>query len=299
MRILIIGATGLIGTAVTRCLVAAGHKVAGLARSDPNIAAITALGATPLRVDLADPASLRATLLNADATICTAAIPVQDDEYSLVDRILTNYKGTGKSFIFTSGSGVLGQRSWGEWSEDSFAEDDEFIPSKYILKRRQTELRTRAATQDNVRAMVIRPPAVWGATSHPILGLFADSLKKTGQVCYIGRGLNLYSYVHVDDLAELYLRAIEKGSAGALYHAVAGEVNNRTLAEALAVVRGVSTHSVNADEAMAIWDKFAVLVVLSTCSRTRSPRARGELGWRPQQTDLVQAVLDGTLYGRA
>lgn len=298
MRIFVIGATGHIGSHVSARLLATGHEVIGFARSETAADKLRAMGVTPHLGDVADIDDLARMALAADATIFAPQLPNQEQEYAVVDALLAACKGTGKTFIFTSGTGVLGQRTWGEWSEDTFAEDDEFVPAKYALRRRHTELRTRVAAQDGVRAMVIRAPAVWGGGSHVIIERMLASIEKTGEVCYIGRGLNLYSHVHVEDLAELYRLALEKGVAGALYHAVAGELNNRTIAEYVARQRGVETRSVTPDEAMEIWDKFSVLFILSASSRSRSPRSRRELGWAPVHADVGQAILDGALDGR-
>jgi len=297
MNVLVIGASGYIGSHVTARLAAAGHEVTGIARSAEAAAKVAAAGGRPCIGDVMDHASLLARAQDADATIFAAQL-TQEEEYETVDRLLTGLKGSGKTFIFTSGTGVLGQRTMGEWSEDTFAEDDEFVPSKYILRRRQTELRTRVAAQDGVRAMVIRPPVIWGDGYHGFVDNLLASIEKTGAACYIGRGLNLYTHVHVEDLAELYRLAVEQGTAGALYHAAGGELNNRMLAECVARQRGVETRSVTPGEAMEIWNKFTVLVVLGVSSRSRSPRSRRELGWTPVHVDVADAVLKGELNGR-
>src|SRR3546814_11421310 len=116
----------------------------------------------------------------------------------MMDRI----EGTGKNFIFTSGTGVLSQRTDGDWSEDSFAEEDEFVPSKYIGARKQTEDLVRAAAERGIRAFVVRPPLIWGNGGCPAITNFYKSATKTGAVCYLGRGLHLYSNVHVADLTD-------------------------------------------------------------------------------------------------
>jgi len=297
MKVFVIGATGYIGSHVTARLIAAGHEVTGFARNAAGAANVAALGAKPWIGDVLEAGPLLAEALAADATIFAPQL-TQEEEYQVVDGLLEGLKGSGKTFIFTSGTGVLGQRTMGEWSEDAFAEDDEFVPSKYILRRRQTELRTRVAAQDGIRSMVIRPPVIWGDGYHGFVDNLLQSIEKTGKACYVGRGLNLYTHVHIDDLAELYRLALEKGVAGALYHAASGELNNRMLAECVARRQGVETLSVTPSQAMEIWSKFTVLVVLGVSSRSRSPRSRRELGWTPVHVDVAQAVLDGELNGR-
>ena len=293
MKVFVIGASGFVGSGITRHL-AQSHEVRALARSTASADRITGLGAEPVSGSVEDLDALTGFAAEADAVVFVPQL-MQDVEQTTVRALLDSYSGTNKTFIFTSGTGVLGQRTFGEWSEDTFAEDDEFIPSKYLVTRRHTELLTRAAAQSGVRAMVVRPPAIWGAGFHPFVRDILTSIDKTGDACYIGRGLNLYTHVCLDDLAELYGRVLTDGTAGALYHAAGGELNNRMLAECVARANGTKTRSVNLEEAFEIWGKFTPLVTLGVSSRTRSPRSRRELGWAPKRTDVAQAILDGEL----
>lgn len=298
MNIFLIGGSGYLGSHVTRRMIDAGHKLVGFARSDAAADKIAALGAMPMIGDLTDEVRVSAAVTNADCTIFAPQLPTQDEEQRIVQTMLGALKGSNKTFIFTSGTGVLGQRTDGEWSEDSFAEDDEFVPSKYIITRRHTELLCRVAAADGVRSMVIRPPMIWGNGYHGAVNKILESIEKTGSACYIGSGRNLYTQVHVDDLSDLFLLAVEKGRAGALYHAASGELNNRSIAEYVAQQQGVSARSISMSEAMEIWGKFTPLVVLGVSSRSRCPIARRELGWAPTRLDLVDHILAGDLNGR-
>jgi nucleoside-diphosphate-sugar epimerase len=219
-------------------------------------------------------------------------------EQAVVRALLDSLAGTGKTFIFTSGTGVLSQRTDGAWSEDSFAEDDPFVPSKYVGVRCETERMVRAAAEHGVRAMVVRPPLIWGNGTNNVIKAIYESARKTGAVCYMGAGLNLYSNVHVDDLAEIYRLAIEKGIAGALYHAVSGEENYRSMAERAARVLGVKTRSVGFGEAKTLWGDFLALIAFSMCSRSRSPRSRLELGWQPRvdRLDILEEVSNPAFW---
>ena len=122
-------------------------------------------------------------------------------------------------------------------------------------------------------------------------------MKTTGAACYIGAGLNLYSNVHVDDLAEIYRVALERGQAGALYHAVGGETNWRTLARAVAKVCGVEARSVSIDEAKEIWGPFIGPLFFGLSSRSRAMVTRRDLGWSPRHLDLEEDILTGSYAG--
>jgi nucleoside-diphosphate-sugar epimerase len=298
MHIFFIGATGYIGSHAVKRLIAAGYHVTGMARNERGRAKLEAIGASVFLGDAEDLQALNREAALADVTIFSPQLPSQDQEYATVASLLQGYSGTGKTFIFTSGTGVLGQRTDGAWSEDSFAEDDPFVTSKYVTRRRETELLVQAAAQQNVRAMVIRPPMIWGSGYYGLVDRILHSIERTGSACYIGAGMNLYTNVHVDDLAELFHLVVEKGISGALYHGVSGELNNRTVAELVARQQGVSARSVTFAEAIEIWDKVAVLIVLGVSSRSRSPRARSELGWVPTRLDLYDQILAGALNTR-
>ena len=186
---------------------------------------------------------------------------------------------------------MLAQRTDGEWSEDSFAEDEPFVPARTIGFRLVTETLVReAGTSGTARAMVVRPPAIWGNGGSGHLRMFYASAARLGAVGYLGAGLNLYSHVHVDDLAQVYRLALERGTPGALYHAVAGEVNNRTIAEAVAADLGLPARSIDLATGIACWGKFEALIGMAVCSRSRSPRTRRELGWQPRHRDLLSEI---------
>lgn len=123
---------------------------------------IKALGATAVPGSAEDLDALVRYAGEADTTVFVGPWLIQDVEKQTVSALLKAYAHIGKRFIFTSETGVLGQRTLGEWREDTFAEDNEFVPSKYLTTRRQTELFVRASSQNSVHAMVVRPPAIWG-----------------------------------------------------------------------------------------------------------------------------------------
>ena len=290
MRILVLGATGYLGSHIARHLKASGHQVSGLSRTSEGDQALGTHDVVPLRGDLSHPDTIIDMMRQHDATIYSAQLTLQQ-EFDTIAALLKAARERDHHFIFTSGTGLLSQRTDGFWSEDSFAEDDPFEPSKYIGLRLETETMVRnAGSSGSVRSMVIRPPMIWGHGGCGHLRMFYSDAGRSGEVGYLGAGLNLYSNVHVDDLAEVYRLALEKGTAGALYHAVAGELNNRTLAEAVARDLGIPARSIDFAEGVRRWGKFETLIGMATCSRSRSPRTRRELGWTPRHLDLLTDI---------
>ena len=292
MRTLIFGATGYVGRHVVARLAAAGHAVTAFTRDAAGAALVEGLGAKAVIGDLADAAATVALFAGHDAIVWAAQLMLED-ERRFVDIALGALAGTGKTFLFTGGTSLISERTDGEWSENSFAEDDLFTPRRQIAPRLETERAVRAASGRGMRTLCLRPPLIWGNNAiKPIADLY-HSARETGAVCYVGRGLNCYSSVHVDDLADLYLLALEKGVPDALYHSVSGEVNWRMMAETIARHLGLPTRSISFDEAATLWDRFTALIVFASCSRSRSPRARADLGWTPRadRIDLLGECL--------
>ncbi|TAI65993.1 NAD-dependent epimerase/dehydratase family protein [Bradyrhizobium sp. Leo170] len=297
-NIFIIGASGFVGSTLARHFVAKGHDVLGLARSDRAETALGGAGVRTIRGDLdTDMAPVLAAARSADAVVYAAQIAF-DREPAVVRKLCDELAGSGKTLIFLSGTGVFMQRTGGAWSADSFAEDDPFVPEPLALPRVEAEGIVRAAAENGLRSMVVRPPVIWGPGDNgPVAGVYR-SVALTGAACYIGAGLAAYSNVHSADLARLFSLAIERGQGGALYHAVAGEIPYRWIAEAVARDLGVGTRSLAMDEAAEVFDPFGVLLQ-SACSRSRDPRTRSELGWQPTQFDMLSEVGEPRLRALA
>ena len=293
-KVLVIGAGGYVGSAVSKVLKARGYKVSGLARSEQAAVALTNAGLGAEHGDLEDLRTLAQIVDRFQVTVFTPNIPFEK-ELAILTPLLECYAGGDRVFIFTSGTGVLSIPSYdGEWREETFTEDDPFTPMDWMAPRTVTENSVRVYAEKGVRAMVIRPPLIWGnGGSYQVPGVF-ESVVKTGAACYVGKGLHLYSNVHVDDLAELYFLAIEKGVAGALYHAVSGEANFRQIAEAVAEVMGCETRSVSVEQAAEIWGPVIARLLFAVSSRSRAVRSRAELAWSPRHLDMIDDIRNGS-----
>lgn len=297
-NIFLIGASGFVGSSLARHFLEDGYRVLGLARTDRAEVALRTAGISAVRGDLdGDMAPVLATARSADVTVYAAQVAFER-EPAIIRALCEALAGGGKTFVFLSGSGVFMQRTGGAWSPDSFAEDDTFMPEPLALPRVEAEGIVRAAAQHGLRSMVIRPPLIWGPGDNGPVASVYRSVALTGSACYIGAGLAAYSNVHSADLARLFSLAVERGKAGALYHAVAGEIPYRWIAEAVARDLGVKTRSLTMDEAADVFGPFGALL-LSACSRSRDPRTRTELGWKPTRLDLLSEIGDPRLRALA
>jgi nucleoside-diphosphate-sugar epimerase len=294
MRVLLFGATGYLGGRVAAALLAAGHEVIGLVRSSSS--SPVPAGVAVLRGELSDPADLARAVTDAEPHAVAFCARVFDDgpdravERRVIEELIDLLHGSDRALVFTSGTGVLSTETGGLWADEVFAEADDFVTGPLMVGRRGTEELVLAA--DGVRGIVVRPPSIWGRGLSSHTTHVVRSVLERGEAWYVGPGLNSYAVVHVDDLAELYRLAIECGTAGRVYHATAGEVPNRWLAEVVGDVLGAPARSVTPEQASDLWGDYVTRVVMGSSSRTTSAITRAELGWTPTRTDMLADTRD-------
>jgi nucleoside-diphosphate-sugar epimerase len=283
MNVLIFGASGYIGKHTTRRLLEDGHTVTGFVRNEQSAETVRSLGAETIVGSLDNSAAIVAALESSDAILWLAQLSLSEEK-RLIGDFLGVLKQTEKTLIFVGGASVLSIPTEGRWIDKCFAETDSFIPRRELAIRAETENSVRIGSQIGVRSIVVRPPLVYGHGGCKVISDLYHSARTTGDVCYVGPGLNAYSSVHVEDLAHLLSLVLQRGTAGGLYHCVAAEASFRSMAETIAASLGVGTRSVSVAQAQDIWDRFSGTTVFSSCCRVRSPIARAELGWAPHNS---------------
>ncbi len=302
MKIFVTGATGYIGGSVATRLLADGHQVIGLARSDEAAASLEQRGIEPVRGTLNDYGPLQQVARSVDAVINAA----QADNPFVVLAILPQLSGTGKVFIQTSGSSVVSTHDQGEYVDRVYHEDTPINPMPEKATRAAIDEQVLRAALDGVRSVVIRPSLIYGrgigvnSSSVQIPKLIEQAQK--GVARHIGRGLNVWSNVHISDVAELYALALEHAPAGSLFYAENGEESMKTAVEAISRMLGLGGHTEDwpIEEAAAALGPGAHLTFGSN-SRVRALKARKILGWHPKGPPLLQEIEQGTykeLYGR-
>ena len=216
MKIFCTGASGYIGGSVAAHLIAAGHQVTGLVRSPEKADAVRARGIQPLLGTLDDGKILAQAAQAADIVVNAASA----DHKGAVVAMLDALAGSGKPFIHTSGSSIVGTRSKGERSDAVFDEDTPITPSPARVARVALNEFILSHRDKGCRPVIICPSLIYGLG----LGANPDSVqvplliklaRKRGNAAHAGPGENIWSNVHIDDLVTLYALAIEKAPAGA------------------------------------------------------------------------------------
>lgn len=285
MRVLLTGATGYVGSAAAEALRAAGHEVLGLARSDAAAAKLEAAGFAPRRGDLARPETLAGAVAEADATVHAAALPGGEDA-AAVAAMLRMLEGTGKPFVYTSGAWVLGSTGDAPADEDAPAGAPELVAWRPAVEQAVCSSAARG-----VRGVVLRPTVVYGRGGGTPASMVRSALRK-GVVRYVGDGRQRWPFVHVDDLAELYVLALA-AEPGTLLNASAGpSVAAREVAEAAATAHGARAEPWPLDAARAALGPFADALALD--QQVSAERARRLLGWAPRRPDVLWELREGS-----
>ena len=294
MKIFVTGASGYLGGSIIHGLVEAGHDVIGLVRTAEHATLLQRRGVTPVLGSLDDADVLEREALSADATINAA----NSDHYFSIRSLITALAGTGKTLIHTSGSSIICDDALGgEPSAAIYHDDSPFKPMLHRTPRVEIDrmVRTAGVTQ-GIRAVVICPSMVYGngfglKTESDQLPKIVARSKAMGAGVYIGSGQPIWSNVHIGDLVDLYLLALDRAPSGAFFFAENGESTFQSIARSVSQSLGFGgkTVSWNIEAAIAELGGFA-RVALATNARVRASNARTLLGWQPTGPSLEHAV---------
>jgi nucleoside-diphosphate-sugar epimerase len=294
MRVFVTGATGFIGSAVVGELIAAGHEVFGLARSEAAAKALSAAGAKVHRGDVEDLEGLRSGAAASDAVIHTAfnhdfskfKANCEADRRA-VAALGSALEGSDRLSIVASGTALLapGRLAF---------EDHAAVSGAAAIPRVASEEAAAEAAARGARVAVVRlPPSVHGDGDHAFVPLLIGIARQKGAAAYVGDGLNRWPAVHRFDAARLYRLALEKGLAGRYHGSAEAGVPFRHIAEVIGGRLKVPVVGKTPEEAAGHFGWFAHFAALDNPSS--SERTQEILGWRPQHPELL-ADLDRPRY---
>ena len=296
MRVFVTGATGFIGSAIVRDLLAAGHEVLGLARNDDAVANLAKVGVKAHRGELSDTDGLAEGARACDGVIHTAfihdfsayATSLEADRRA-IEALARALEGSDKPFVVTYGTASLASGRLG-------TEEDAPAPGSAGWLRAESEAMVLAAAGRGVRSIVMRlPPSVHGAGDHGFVPMLIDIARRKGFAAYIADGANRWPAVHRVAAARLYRLALEKAVPGSRLHGVAEEgVPMREIAEAIGAGLGIPVRSLSPDEARTHFDWMAGFVAID--NPTSSALTRNALGWQPDGPELLTDMRENGYF---
>jgi nucleoside-diphosphate-sugar epimerase len=286
VHVFVTGATGYIGGSVAARLLAGGHRVVGLTRTEAGAARLRALGVEPRVGSLADHGLLAAEARRADAVVNAA----NSDDRGAVEAMLP----VARRFLQTSGTSVLADDAAGEPTDRVYDEETPFEPPPGRETRFAIDRMVAAAG-----GAVLCNGLIHGRG----LGAHEDSIQvpalirqavESGVPRYVGRGLNVWPTAHVEDVADLYLLALERGASG-LFFVEAGEASMKAVVESISRMLGFGGRAEGwpLEAAVAYWGEHLARYALGSNCRVRGRRARALLGWAPRGPSLFDEIERG------
>jgi nucleoside-diphosphate-sugar epimerase len=286
MSILLTGATGFIGSSVLRRLLDEGHSVTALVRDDEKADRVRAVGATALVGDARDIDLVADASEASDGVIHLASSKEVDHDF--ITGVFRGLEGSSKPFIHTGGI-------WTYGSNADITESSPVDPPELTSWRGANEARVRDAL--GIRTVVVAPGIVFGygkGVPNDIVGAPVSDTTPPA-LHLIGDGTQHWATVHVDDLAALYVLALENAVAGATYIGASGQNPTvRELGEAAATAAGLA--GVTPESADASRERLgaAYADALLLDQQASGSRARIDLGWEPNGPSLVEELTSGS-----
>jgi len=302
MKVLIIGANGYVGNVIAEKCMSKGWPVVGSTRSPEGFERLRNQGMQPHLGSLNEPDSLLSVYPQVDAVVYSAygyndpgnAAHEIAQGKSHISWILEAMFDSGKIFVLTSGTGVFP-----DTTDTVFTEETPLPPtdSPITMARRNLEIEAQAAAQHGVHSIVLRPPTVYGRGGSFLVPRFLlDHARSVGESVYIeGTENNKWSAVHVDDLAHLYILALEKAQPGSLFHTASESgITTHKIAESIsrAAKLGGKTKAITLKDVQTLFGPWAEWWGIN--NQSSGEKARTQLGWNPQATPMLEDIEHGS-----
>jgi nucleoside-diphosphate-sugar epimerase len=291
--VFVTGISGYIGGTIAIKLRDRNYKVFGLVRQDTDEDQVRAAGIIPVRGDLRDRDAIASAVTSCDAVIHTA----ESDDPVVAEMFLALLRGTGKTFIYTSGSAIVSNWTDPKTAEFVFTEDFPLKDRPLFENRISINNAVLSSSIEGVRSIVIVPSMVYGVglllnQESKQIPMLIKTAEEKGFAVYVNDGRHSWSNIHVEDLADLYVAALEKAKPGSYFFAENGLASFKQIAEAIHKKLGFDGQpvSLSPSEAVACWGEIMATVALGSNCRLNADKARLFLEWRPKHASVFPFI---------
>lgn len=291
MNVFVTGATGYIGSAVAQALARTGHRVYGLVRSKEKVPGIAAAEVYPVIGSMQDPAAIRNVAQSCSVIVHCASDSSAPDKLDLDRRFVealirfARQAEAPRLLLYTSGVWV-----YGDTGDIVVDEASMLNPAKYIAGREVTERMVLDANRDHLRTLVTRPGCVYGGSGGMMSDCFESAVKE-GAARIVGDGYFRWAMVHLQDLADFYVRAVESRWGGEIFNVTDRSrftIYECARAASLAAGSGGQVVTVPVEEAAKTMGNYAECLVLN--QHVDSSKAVRLLNWQPRHGGFVDGV---------
>lgn len=287
MKVFITGATGIIGFHVARAFRRAGHDVAGLVRTPAKAAQLEAEEIRPVHGTLQAPAAWADEAARA-AILVHAAADDTADAAQLDGQVLDVLLRPGargapeRTVLYTSGTWVQGDTAGIRVDETT-----PLAPHPKVAWRPALEQRVLKA--EGVRGVVLRPGMVYGR-SGSLTGMWFRGAVE-GSLRVFGDGANHWATVHVEDVADAYVRAAERAVRGEVFLLADGSRTRvRDMVDAAVQAAGGRAQVTYVPPSLAPEGMRQLAECLALDQAADASKARRLLGWEPKHTGFADGA---------
>lgn len=292
MNILVLGATGYVGSTISDVLRSRGHCVTGVARSRASAVKLRERGIHSVFGDIEAPEGLTNLSRRSDGVVYVVEVRqphAPDAEPKALFALLRGLEGSGKPFVLGSGAWYYGDTG-GRVADESWPANAPAI----VAIRPALERLTLDSAERRVRCAIIRPGNMYGKGAG-LPSMFTKSVREHGAARYIGDGKNFWPVVHVGDIAKLFVLALERAKPGDIFNGCdETSFTVQKIAEAASWGAGAGgrTESLSLEEARKIYGSLADALAMD--QRISSKRARAQLGWTTRMTTILDDLGHGS-----
>jgi nucleoside-diphosphate-sugar epimerase len=312
MKVLVAGATGAMGKQLLPKLVAAGHDVVGITRTEAKLGLIRDLGATGVVADVLDPDAVAGAVAESAPDVIIHEVTALDRPFDTrhfdetfaetnrlrtegTDHLLAAGRAVGvKRFIAQSFAGWPAERT-GSPVKTEDAPYDPAPPKGMRASMEAIQYLERAVTgADWTDGIVLRYGGFYGpGTSMSPDGGAQVELLRERKFPVVGNGAGVWSFVHIADAADATVAAVTRGRPGSIYNIV--DDDPAPVAEWLPVAADALGAPAPRHVPRWLGRIFAgeVGAVMMTEVRGASnEKAKRELGWRPRHASWREGFAE-------